>query len=287
MKSSKPQEGTGELKASEEIFAILIIPDKNGPALGKPRQCPLHNPATSWVFPVPVFVKLLLANATDMGYVACRLCCAMASGVVIAFVQAEVLWGFRGRLWPRNDNSLQSLCKELGIMNIGTSDCDSRRTSTGLGDKTDLGSWFTTVCRVSSDLVATKASLAHSPIRRLPFPIHSSQFLALFEQDSPNPCKNSVLAPSLKPTMGCAVISQLFGQVVPLHSRTGPIDDCVDYQPKTTSSTSPSFGRISFAEYFPANAPECFWNFPYGRQLAVWIPAYHASPPMLSCQDYG
>lgn len=135
MKSSKPQEGAGKLKASKEILPIFIISDKNGSAPGKPSQCPLNHPATGWVFLVAVFIELLFANAPDMGNVACRFCCGMACGVVITFVEAQMLGSFRGRLRPSNDNGIQCLGQELSIMNI---------TNSVIGRKRSLSRFHTT-----------------------------------------------------------------------------------------------------------------------------------------------
>ena len=287
MKSSKPQEGTGKLKASKEIHAILIISDKNGSALGKPGQCPLNHPATGWVCFLTVFVQFLLANPANMWNVACCLCCGMACGVVIAFIEAQMLGSFCGRLRPRNDNGIQCLGQELGVMNIGTRNSDSKGSATGFSGKADFRSCLASICGVSSNFVATETSFAHSPIHSLPLPAYSVQFLTSFDQYGPNPFKDPVFTPSLKPAMGSAIICHLPGQVVPLYSRTNSVDDGVENQPETTPTTPPSLGWVGRVEHCRENGPQPFWNFPNSRQIAVGTPVRHVAPPMLGCWSYG
>lgn len=45
MQAAKPEERAGELQQPQEVRALLIIADEQRPALGEPRQRPLHQRA--------------------------------------------------------------------------------------------------------------------------------------------------------------------------------------------------------------------------------------------------
>jgi hypothetical protein len=70
--------------------------------------------------------------------------------------------------------------------------------------------------------------LTQSTVRRLPAPIHGTQFVAFLDQNGPNPLKDTVAAPPLKPTMDRTVVTKVLGKLVPLASGAEPKNDPVD-----------------------------------------------------------
>ena len=112
-----PDEGTSQLKQAQVIGGLLVIAHQDRPALGQPAQGAFyHPPAGREGFLTPV-VQFLLPNSPDMRTVPEGGNGPMTGGIVIPFVQAQVLHAFRARDY----NVLQGRSQEFRIMDVGSS----------------------------------------------------------------------------------------------------------------------------------------------------------------------
>ena len=112
-----PDEGTSQLKQAQVIGGLLVIAHQDRPALGQPAQGAFyHPPAGREGFLTPV-VQFLLPNSPDMRTVPEGGNGPMTGGIVIPFLQAQVLHAFRARDY----NVLQGRSQEFRIMDVGSS----------------------------------------------------------------------------------------------------------------------------------------------------------------------
>jgi len=64
----------------------------------------------------------VFADAADMRRVVTRFRCLVARWIVVAFVEAKVLWFLGGRFWALDDNGLDRFSQEFGVVNVGPGD---------------------------------------------------------------------------------------------------------------------------------------------------------------------
>jgi hypothetical protein len=86
--------------------------------------------------------------------------------------------------------------------------------------------------------------LAQHPVGRLPPPIDRPEFVALLDQDGPDPLEDAVAAPPLEPTVHRAVVAEVLGQPVPLAAGAEAEEDAVDGLPPVDAGpTAMPLGR--------------------------------------------
>ena len=96
---------------------LLVVAHQYRPALGEPAQGAFHHPPSGGVGFLAPLVQLLLPNAPDMSTVLVGGNCPVACGIVIRFVQAQVLSAWRARHYY----ALQGRSQEFRIMDVGSS----------------------------------------------------------------------------------------------------------------------------------------------------------------------
>ncbi len=124
-----PQECTGKWDQAQVVQAVFVIPHQNGPALVQPGQRPLDRPAARLASPRLPF-SALLANRANVADVVELLERLVSRGVVVAFVQAQMLLGV-GSL---GHDGVQQILHTNRIMPVGPGRHHRQRAD--LGTKT-------------------------------------------------------------------------------------------------------------------------------------------------------
>jgi len=75
----------------------------------------------------------------------------LAGGVVIGFVQAQILWRLRARLGPLDHNGIQRCRQQEMIVYVGPGNADSKRAARSLDKQAVLDAQFSTVRGVGAD----------------------------------------------------------------------------------------------------------------------------------------
>ena len=96
---------------------LLVVAHQYPPALGEPTQGAFHHPPSGGKGFLAPSVQLLLPNAPDMRTVPEGSNGPVAGGIVIPFVQAQVLGAFRACHY----DALQGRPQEFRVMDVGSS----------------------------------------------------------------------------------------------------------------------------------------------------------------------
>ena len=112
-----PDEGASQLKQAQVIGGLLVVAHQYPPALGEPTQGAFHHPPSGGKGFLAPSVQLLLPNAPDMRTVPEGSNGPVAGGIVIPFVQAQVLGAFRACHY----DALQGRPQEFRVMDVGSS----------------------------------------------------------------------------------------------------------------------------------------------------------------------
>jgi len=92
---------------SSEPFRQLIITHQDRAAARQPGQSTLHNPAAGGIFLLPLLIEHFFADAPNVRNIA-ELChSGFARGVVVAFVQTQMLRFLLSRFGSLNDDGVQ------------------------------------------------------------------------------------------------------------------------------------------------------------------------------------
>jgi hypothetical protein len=111
-------------------------------------------------------IELFLANAANMRAILEGRDGCMARGIVVALVQAEMLWRLRSRLGALHHDTLKRGGQELGIVDVGPSDGCARRTAISFYDYATFYPFFPR----SVGLRPTKSP----PMRALPIAVSAA-----------------------------------------------------------------------------------------------------------------
>ena len=95
------------MQQTQEIEGFLLIADQEAPALGEPGQRPFHDPPARWIGLLAVWIEFFLADTADIRSVLLCRGRLMPRRVVIAFIQAEMLWRFRAWLGALHHHGLK------------------------------------------------------------------------------------------------------------------------------------------------------------------------------------
>ena len=180
----------------------------------------------------------------------------MTGGIVIPFVQAQVLHAFRARDY----NVLQGRVSRVSYHGRWLQPPPRsgarllRRPGCSSCSQLCPGRWGWVQSR------PPKTRFTHGAVRRLPFPVHSAQFLATLHQGSPDALQHSTPHPTLEGPMDGAIVSQLLGQMVPLATASHPKDNAFQHPPLVRPFAPLGFGWIQLQYHrfnlFPTGRPE-------------------------------
>ena len=97
------------MEQTQVIRCLLVVADEYCPALREPEQGALHDPPSSRVAFLAQMVQFFLTDTADVSLVPVGRNSSVTCGVVIPFVQAEVLSFIPGIFRARHHYMLQSL----------------------------------------------------------------------------------------------------------------------------------------------------------------------------------
>lgn len=195
-----------------------------------------------------VRLQLFFANPTDVPNMSVLLHRHLTGWVVIALVQAQMLWLFLGRLRTLHHDGFQGLVQQFSVMPIGRCHDGGQGTTPSLGQQAALRPLFAPIRGVAANLVAFQAHLPQRCIGRSPFPLHLTQVFTLLDQDRPYALKQSQLPPVLESAMNGSVISIDAGNMVPLTARAKPKDDRIQNAARIGSGSASALRGIEFVD---------------------------------------
>lgn len=109
----------------------------------------------------------------------------VSRGIVIAFVQTQMLRRVVRWLRPIHNNRLNGLSQQFAVVDVGARHDHAQRSATGLDDHTAFGAVFRTIRGVGTDMVPPKRALPIAPsalCHRQSTPSNSSQSLTSVAQ---------------------------------------------------------------------------------------------------------
>ena len=126
-----------------------------------------------------IVVPFFLADPPNMRPVILLRHSCSAGGIVVAFIQAQVLRILFRWMGPLDDDRRDGLLQQLGVMDVCAGHHHPQRAAVGLDDHTALGAIFPAIRGVGADLVPPKRALPIAPsalCHRQSTPPSSSQF---------------------------------------------------------------------------------------------------------------
>src|ERR1043166_4675441 len=207
---------------------MLVIPYQQRSAFAQPTQCPLDHPTPGFVPLGPVARLVFLADLPDVGGMSPRCRRLPSRGVVVALVQAQVLWSFRSRLGAVDYHGFNRRLQEFAVRNVGPVYEPSQRATLLLDQQAGLGAGFGTIRGVFAHLFSPEARFAHAAVGTLPFPVNVAEFVTLGDENRPNLLHHSVAVPALEPAVDRGVIAKLLGHVVPLATTAEAMDNAIE-----------------------------------------------------------
>jgi hypothetical protein len=169
-------ETRAERKRIEEVRDSFLLSSRNG-----------STDLDIWItmlmfFPQPTdeqgtfftLAQLLFPNAANVARVVVLFYRRLTCGIVIALIQAQILWLRLGRLGSIYYNGFDRFIQQFRIMNIGSRQHDRKRTALSIRQNALFRTVFASIGGVGADFISTQARLAHGPIRRLPIPVHQT-----------------------------------------------------------------------------------------------------------------
>ena len=164
--SAVPDEGACQLEQAQIVRWLLVVAHQYCPALGQPGQGAFHHPTPGPASFLARLVQLLLSNAADMGTVSECGNGTVACGIVIPFVQAQVLGCFlsKRRTFRRgfgagHDYTLQSPLQQLRVVDVGSGHHHAQGSAFRVDQHALLAPRFTPVRGVGSNGAPPKRAL--------------------------------------------------------------------------------------------------------------------------------
>src|SRR5512141_180375 len=173
--------------------------------------------------------QLLFANPANMPDVVMFLDRCVSGWIVIAFIQAQMLWFLLGRLGSIHHNRFNRFLQQFRIDDIGTCQHYRKRTTVAVGQNALFCAIFGAIGGIWPYFIASQTRLTHRTISSLPLPIHQPEFFALFHQQRPQLRKQTNFHPMLKGAMNGRVVAIDPWNVVPLTSRADPKNDGIHH----------------------------------------------------------
>jgi len=178
-----------------------------------------------------------------MRYVAMPLGDLMAGRIIVPLVETKVLLATL-RVGSFDHDRLDRCFEQLLVHDVGSGDHHREWSSISLHQDRLLGAVLGAVGGVFPHVFPAESSFAEPTIGCLPAPIHDSELVAFGQQDRPDLFEDAVAAPPLEPTMDRAIVTEIFGKLVPLTSGPEAEDDSVNRRsPVDTRATSMTLGR--------------------------------------------
>ena len=143
------------MKQAQVIGRLLVVAYQYGSALGQPAQGAFHHPPSGGVGFCAPLVPLLLPNAPDMRTVLVGGNGPVACGIVIAFVQAQVL----SPLGTRDCYAFQGRSQEFRVMHVGSSHRYAEGSACCVDQEALLAAGFAPVGGVASNSAPPKRAL--------------------------------------------------------------------------------------------------------------------------------
>ena len=187
---------------------MLVVANQQRSALRQPGQGSLYYPATRFASAWPALSPTVITDRPDVGYVAMPLGYLVAGGIIVSFVETEVLLK-PFRVGAFDDDRLDRRIEQFLIDDIGSGDDDPKWSPVTLDQERLLGAVLGAVSGVFPHIFSTKSSFAQSTICGLPSPVDRSELFAFFEQDGPDSLEDAVTAPPLEPAMNRAIIAEM------------------------------------------------------------------------------
>ena len=142
-----PDEGTSQLKQSQVVGRLLVVAHQYGSALGQPAQGAFYHPPSGGEGFCAPSVPLLLPNAPDMRTVLVGGNGPVACGIVIPFVQAQVLRD----LGAPHYHAPQGRSQHFRVMDVGSSHRNAQGSACCVDQDALLASGFAPVGGVASN----------------------------------------------------------------------------------------------------------------------------------------
>jgi hypothetical protein len=142
--SVERNEGAGELDEGEIVLGFALPADEKTAVSVVPAVGALDDPASR--FSVNTAEQRLLASPTDVGNDSTPTYLLLAVGIVVAFVEAQVL----GAPWATRDHGIQGLAHHPLIVNVRAGDRNRQRHAVGVGQDVALGAEPGTIGRVGA-----------------------------------------------------------------------------------------------------------------------------------------
>ena len=192
--------------------------------------------------------QLLFTNTANMPRIAVLLYRRLACWVVIAFVQTKMLRLCFRYFRSFHHNGFNRFVQQLRIVNICPRDNNRKRPAQPIRQKALFRAVFASICRVGSNFIASRTSLAQRAIRGLPFPIHQPQFFTFLQQQCPKLGKQIDFHPMLERSMNCRIIAIHAWNVIPLTPRAHPKNQGIQNIARMDARSARFFGWVKFQD---------------------------------------
>jgi hypothetical protein len=97
-------------------------------------------------------------------------------------------------------------------------------------------------------------------------PINAREFFAAGDDQTPNLIENTRTLPTLQSSMHARIITEFFGQVVPLAAGSHSVDNAIERVADIDAMSTHRLGWIIAVKHILYQFPEIVWNFPDRRQ---------------------
>lgn len=110
-----------------------------------------------------LFVELLLADATDVRRVLFLLDGRVSGGVVVRFVQAQMLGVTPGRLGSLDNDRIDRPLQQFGVVDICACQSDAQRAAVCIDDYAAFRAGFAAIRGIRADKIPPKRALPMAP----------------------------------------------------------------------------------------------------------------------------
>jgi hypothetical protein len=173
------------------IMLNLLLPsDQQSAEPIHPTVRSLDYPSPRRVFLFSINRLVYLSTSLQMqDVVSCQYSCYHV-GVVVAFVQAQMVYSINQLLWPLNYYFIERLQSHHLVVSVCGCDYNRKRRSTAVTKQAALCSAFTTINRTWPGLITAKWRFCNSSVERLPLPVDAKLSVVIFKQQFPGTLKD-------------------------------------------------------------------------------------------------
>ena len=208
---------------------MFVIADQQRSALRQPIQASFHYSATWFATIWPPRPPAIYFNGPDVRHITVAIRYIVPSRIVVPTVQAKILLVLV-HIGTLDDDGRDCRFEQIHIRDVGPGDNHPQRSTVAFDQERLLGAVLAAIKWVLAHIFPPEPGFAQSTVRRLPAPVHRPEFVAFLDQGRPDLLKDAVAAPPLEPAVDRAVVTEVFGQLVPLASRAEPEDYFADRQ---------------------------------------------------------